>query len=530
MERFLDLSLDLMAISDLDTRILVASASFSRIGWDREAVLGQRVMDLIHPEDLGLAGEKLAGLLEGREAAAVTLRLRGGDGAYRWVQGNAMIDLGIERIYFTGADITPRKELEDQLLERVRLEELVATVAAGLLGAEVLEPPEVDDAIEDALGRIAAALGADGAYFLRDAKRRRDVVFVEWAADRPGRRDADRIPPSDAARRWWSTRLADGHPLFVEDVTALGPEAAEAGEVLLGMGVRSLVLVPLHQHRFFNGFIGLVTSTPHRFSDDVPALLRVAGESFMGVLRQADATTALIDARRELEQRNADLERSNEDLERFAYAAAHDLKAPLARIEMALAATPDDPTATEELLDIARRASVRMRRLIEDLLTYASVGVGPRVSTRVDLDEVLTEVLNDVAPAIEAAGIRVERAPLPPVPGVRPLLGQLLQNLVSNSVKFARSDVDSVVRIEGRSSDDGVTLSVIDNGIGIDSSQRSEVFGVFTRLQSDDRYPGSGIGLATCAKVVSHHGGRIWLSDGIDGGCSVNVWLPNDRR
>jgi len=81
--------------------------------------------------------------------------------------------------------------------------------------------------------------------------------------------------------------------------------------------------------------------------------------------------------------------------------------------------------------------------------------------------------------------------------------------------------------ISATSDADGVTMRVADNGIGVEPSQRHEVFGVFTRLNADDQYPGSGIGLATCAKVVSHHGGLIWLEDGVDGGSTVAVWLPH---
>lgn len=349
MERFLDLSVDLMAISDLSTEILVASRSFSRMGWDVDAVVGQRVLDLIHPDDLPRALDELARILDGGEAVRVTLRLRGGDGGYRWVQGNAIADLERERIYFTAADITERKALEDELLS----------------------------------------------------------------------------------------------------------------------------------------------------------------------------------ARRELERRNADLERSNEELERFAYAAAHDLKAPLARIEMALAASPGAPGSGTDLLDIARRAASRMSQLIEDLLSYAAVSLGTESSaTEVDLDSLLTEVLSDLGPAIEAGGIQVQREPLPSIVGHEVLLGQLLQNLIGNSAKFTRDGVLPELRIGADLDDCGVTLHIIDNGIGIDPDQREAVFGVFTRLHSDDRYAGSGIGLATCAKVVAHHGGRIWADDGIDGGTAIHVWLP----
>jgi PAS domain S-box-containing protein len=530
MEPFLELSPGLMAIADLSSRVIDASRSWARLGWDRGDLIGTLLLDLVHPDDAVAAKSALADMVTSGDAVSFGLRVRSRDGSYRWIQGNAAVDVASCRLYLTGDDISDRKALEDQLMARVQLEELVASVAAGLIGADLTGTTEVEDAIECGLGRIASALGADGAYFLRDARRARDVVFVEWAADRPGHRNADRIPMSAEAQRWWAAQLAEGAPLVIEDVRALGPESAEAGEVLGRLDVRSIVLVPLHKHRHFTGFVGLVTASPRRFSDDVAALLRVAGESFMGVLGQADATAALLDARRELEQRNADLERSNEDLERFAYAAAHDLKAPLARIEMALGALPGGGETADELLGVARRGATRMRQLIEDLLTYAAVGAGPRVSTPVDLDALLTEVLSDLAPAIEAAGVRIERSALPTLPGERPLLGQLLQNLVSNSVKFVRPEVDSVVRIDGDDAGDGVRITVSDNGIGIDRAQRAEVFGVFTRLHHDDRYPGSGIGLATCAKVVSHHGGRIWVEDGLDGGAAVHVWLPRERR
>lgn len=533
MERFLDLSIDLMAISDLSTEILVASRSFSRMGWQVDEVVGRRVTDLIHPEDLPRAQDELTSILDGGEAVAVTVRLCGGDGEYRWVQGNAMADLERQRIYFTAADITEHKALEEQLRERVQLEELVASVIAGLIGSDLTDHAEVADEVERALGRIASALGADGAYFLRDARRQDDAVFVEWALGRSGRRNDGRVALSPSAQAWWAQVMAGGSPAFIEDVAALGAEASDVAEVLRATGVQAIVLVPLQAQRRFSGFIGLVSATPRGFSDDVAALLRVAGESFMGALRQADSTIALLDARRELEHRNADLERSNEDLERFAYAAAHDLKAPLTRIEMALSASPNASDPGDELLGIARRGASRMRQLIEDLLSYAAVSVDSTSPPgKVDLDAVLSEVLADLAPAVEGGRIDLQRSPLPTVPGHEALLGQLFQNLIGNSVKFTREATSPVIRIDADFDDSGVTLKIVDNGIGIAADRRDEVFGVFTRLQSDERYAGSGIGLATCAKVVAHHGGRIWVEDGIDGGTAMHVWLPTivERR
>jgi signal transduction histidine kinase len=301
-------------------------------------------------------------------------------------------------------------------------------------------------------------------------------------------------------------------------------------EALQEDGVHSLLHVPLPPVRGHWGFVTMVSVRgPVRFSDASIALLRLAGECFMTALVRRDDAVALLDARRELQHRNEQLERSNEELERFAYSAAHDLKAPLARIEMALAALSGAAEAPGlDLVDVARRGSARMRQLIEDLLAFASVGEATGTLARVDLDEVLADVLADLEPAVAAGGVTNERSGLPAVPGHPALLGQLLQNLLANAIKFARPEVPSVVRVHAERDDEGVTVVVADNGIGIDPEHRTEVFGVFTRFSQNDASPGSGIGLATCAKVAHHHGGRIWVDDGIDGGTAVCVWLPDD--
>jgi light-regulated signal transduction histidine kinase (bacteriophytochrome) len=203
----------------------------------------------------------------------------------------------------------------------------------------------------------------------------------------------------------------------------------------------------------------------------------------------------------------------------------------LSRIEMALSqgGQPADPDEAA-LLDIARRGASRMRQLIEDLLTYAGIGTGSSQPGSVDMDALVTEVLSDLGSLIDDAGATIRRTPLPRVWGHAPLLGQLVQNLVANALKFRRADDGCVIEITGRDEGANAHLSVADNGIGIDPSHRDEVFGVFTRLNGDDQYAGSGIGLATCAKVVAFHGGSIKVEDGIDGGIAVVVHLPVPDR
>jgi PAS domain S-box-containing protein len=529
VRRFLDLSIDLLAILGLDTTIVAASQSWERtLGWAPATVVGSLLLDYMHPDDLPRIESELSTLLGGGDAVAVVVRVRASDGTYRWVQGNARSDLAAGRIYVTAADITERMALEDALRRQIGLEELVASIAARLIGAEHdLVPAE----IERGIGELAQALGADRAHFLRGSRRPEEVTYVEWLHPETGQRTHTPAPHPEV-QRWWRDGLRSGALIRVEDLDELERSDPLVVEALREEGVQSVVVVPLPSHRRFWGFLALVAIRDKvHFSDDATALLRLAGECFMTALAQGDDAVALFDARRELEHRNDELERTNEELERFAFAAAHDLKAPLARVDMALGALSTAAGAgvpSDQLLDVARRATSRMGQLIEDLLAFAAAGPSGGAMGTVDLDSVLTHVLGDLEAQIASGGVRVERSPLPTVTGNEALLGQLLQNLLANAIKFRRDGVDPVVQIDGHADPDGVTISVRDNGIGIAPEHRNEVFGVFTRLNAADSYTGSGIGLATCAKVVNHHRGRIWVEEGLDGGTAMVVWLPSE--
>ncbi|MEQ1786516.1 MAG: ATP-binding protein [Acidimicrobiales bacterium] len=523
VRRFLEMSIDLLMIADLETRVLELSESWERtLGWTRADLLGTPIIRLIHPDDIPGVEAELAGLIMGGEAVGVPVRIRGVDGSYRWLQGNARADLEAGYLYVTAADITDRKELEDALRRQIALEESVATITARLLAADDADVPDV---IQASIGDLAEAMGADRGHFLRGS-RQMDTAVIEWLHPEWGQRH-DVPAPGPTVQEWWLDVLRSGELLRLEDVSELEDTAPEVLAALRLEGVRSVLLVPLPPHRGCWGFLGLVSLREQvRFNDDATSLLRLAGEAFLTALARGDDAVALLDARRELEHRNEELERSNEDLERFAYAAAHDLKAPLARIEMALAATERPQGDAGMLLDVARRGASRMRQLIEDLLAFASVGTGSSDPEEVALNVLLGQVQTDLAPLIDAVGADIRIGGLPTVWGHRSLLGQLFQNLLGNSLKFVKPDVVPVVEVTGGTDARGQFIRVADNGIGIDASRRAEVFGVFSRLNPDDQYPGSGIGLATCAKVVAYHGGQIWLEDGIDGGVAVVVRLP----
>lgn len=241
-----------------------------------------------------------------------------------------------------------------------------------------------------------------------------------------------------------------------------------------------------------------------------------------------------ITARKEIESRlqasAAELARSNADLEQFAYAASHDLKEPLRMITgyLDLLTVEYGPALPQEAHECIRHAvdgAARMRVLIEGLLAYSRAGTRAPELGLVELGGVLDEVHDNLASAIRESGGEIEAGELPVVRADRIQMLQLFQNLISNALKF-RGALPPRVQVSARA--DGATwrFEVSDNGIGIEEPFRERVFGMFQRLHGGSRYPGSGIGLALCRRIVERHGGRIHAESGPDGGTRIVFQLP----
>jgi light-regulated signal transduction histidine kinase (bacteriophytochrome) len=225
----------------------------------------------------------------------------------------------------------------------------------------------------------------------------------------------------------------------------------------------------------------------------------------------------------------ADLARSNADLQEFANVVSHDLQEPLRSIRtnaqlLALSADRMDPEGRGRIERIARGAQ-RMQQLVTDVLDYARVGARAARPSSADGDEVLREVLEDMRAAIEESGARVEVGAMPPVRADRGELGQLLRNLIGNAIKFRRSEPPAI-EVRGERNGRECVFSVRDNGIGIERSGAERIFGMFARLHPRDRFPGTGIGLATCTRIVQGHGGRIWVESEPGRGSTFFFTLP----
>jgi len=235
-------------------------------------------------------------------------------------------------------------------------------------------------------------------------------------------------------------------------------------------------------------------------------------------------------AERALREAHEELKRSNAELEQFAYVASHDLQEPLrmvASYTQLLARRYDarlEGDAREFMAYIVDGAS-RMKQLIEDLLAYSRVGTKGADFQPVSADAALRRALFNLRAAIEEAGAVVTHDPMPTLPADEVQLGQLLQNLIGNALKFRSS---SVPRIHIGVKDLGHEwqFEVRDNGIGIEPQYYERIFMVFQRLHDKGEYPGTGIGLAICKKVVERHGGRIWVESRPGHGSSFYFTLP----
>jgi signal transduction histidine kinase len=259
--------------------------------------------------------------------------------------------------------------------------------------------------------------------------------------------------------------------------------------------------------------------------------LRAADELHHANARLESLNDELETTNSALERRAAELARSNSELEHFASIASHDLQEPLRKVRTfteQITVTESDRLSEKgkDYLDRANGAAARMQKLIEDLLKYSRVATHGRPFESVDLNDITSEVLDDLEVQVERTGAHVHVGELPTISADPLQMRQLMQNLISNALKFRREGTAPEVTITGAVQDGSATVSVADNGIGFDPQYRRRIFRVFERLNGRSEYPGTGIGLALCRRIVERHGGTV-IADSTEGaGATFTVTLP----
>jgi PAS domain S-box-containing protein len=265
---------------------------------------------------------------------------------------------------------------------------------------------------------------------------------------------------------------------------------------------------------------GWVTVSMIRDQLDVPVY---AVEQVTDIMARKEAEAALV-------AKAAELGRSNEELERFAYVASHDLQEPLRMVssytrllEQRYGAQLDDEA--KEYIGYAVDGADRMRQLIRDLLAYSRAGSRDLQLGVVDTQALVSTASADLRIAIDEASANITVDSLPPVFGDAGALGQLFQNLMANAVKFRGTDAPRI-RIAASAEGDRWRFTVSDNGIGIAPEYHERIFNVFQRLHTREEYPGTGIGLSLCKRIVERHGGVMILESSLGNGSTFMFSLP----
>jgi PAS domain S-box-containing protein len=458
--------------------------AFANQGWYRytgiDVVGGSDWTAVIHPDERSLARRRWNRAVATGEAFACECRLRRRDGAYRWFAVSVAREPaavgGAPRWLGCAADIDNDRGARAELTRREGEIRLVA----------------------DALPSVIAYVDADQRYRFVNAAYER--WFARSRDGIVGRAIAELLEPAAYAHaRPWYEKVLRGQPIEFE-----GPTAFPDG---VTRHVRVRYLPDFDERGGTRGFVILI--------DDIT--------------EQKRAEQALRASEEALAAQARQLTESNAELTQFAYVASHDLQAPLRLVRNFLGLLAKRHGAS---LDLQAREFVaeaidgaeRMQGLIRDLLSYAQVGRTAGIIEAVDLNHVVARILHDLAPEVAEAGATVVVDPLAIRACDRTGVAQVLQNRVGNALKFHRPDKPEI-RISATAGDDEWTIAVSDNGIGIPPEHHQRVFEAFQRLHTVAEFPGSGIGLAICKKMVERMGGRISVESQAGSGATFRFTL-----
>ncbi len=467
---------DLLGVLDLDGRLRYLSPA-ARAVFDRPpaSLIDTSLLDWLHPDDEQTVRDWIRRLTQ-RDGDAMPCRMRvGSPGRWRTLDTQGVClreDPVTRRIAFSGADVT----------EREQATRLMEASEQKFRGAFDRAP----------IGK--ALLGADGCF--AEVNATLAEMLDCWVSELIGRRLDDFLSAADAGR-------------YGE---ALAQVLADPGQV----PDLELELVTTRGERRW-GWLNLSS---------------LGGGSTPLLILQVQDVTARHQAEARLRESNEDLRRSNEELKRFAFIASHDLREPLRGIKgsIQLLLRRYREAFGEDGLELAQQSLdgvSRLQALTDELLAYAEQMRGSELERApVSVQNVVQDVLAELDGAISEAGAFIDLGTLPTVLGDQAQLHQVFLQLIDNALKFRHPDRPPRIRIGAEWAKSNWRIEVADNGIGVDPEHHQQIFEVFRRLHTDDRYPGTGMGLATVRKIIERHGGSITLDSAAGEGARFSFELP----
>lgn len=330
--------------------------------------------------------------------------------------------------------------------------------------------------------------------------------------------------------------LRTGKSLLIEDIKEEAVVERSKGprylEILRKLGPKSLICAPLVANNKSFGIISFLNlQSDRRYTAEDLAFAEELAHRAATAVENARLFTASQESQDALRKANEDLRSANEDLNQFAYSASHDLQEPLRILSVYSQLLERDyrnrlDGKAREYLSFLVDGSKRMQMLLRDLLDYIqAAGATPGTTTSVDAGAVVEKVKENLKKRIAESHAEIHYEGLPELRMEEVHLLQLLQNLIGNAIKY-RSENPPRIDLSAEKLDGEWLIRVKDNGIGIPARYQTQVFGIFKRLHTREQYPGTGIGLAICQKIVERYGGKIWVESGGRGGSTFCFRLP----
>jgi PAS domain S-box-containing protein len=537
-------------------------SAFTGLAGDPNA---QHVEDAVHPDDrdafLALRREHIdAGTEFGLE-----LRLRRNDGEYIWHTFHVVPmehDGAVTSWLGTAIDINERKLATERMAFLAR--------ASNALGSSL----DYEQTLRHVASLAVPEFADWCAVSVFGKNDELEPVAVEhWDPEKTARAwEIARSYPPDPENPAGALKVAlSGEPILMPSITdemiAASARDDKHFEMLKSTGFRSAIIVPLPGRDKPLGALTMIWSdtvreyeeTDLRFAMDLAGRAGTAIENARSyrIARDAESrlsalnetleakvrarTERLHQTARDLERANENLERRNRELQDFAYVASHDLQEPLRKITTfanLLIVTAEDRLGDEDLFYVERmqNAAERMSTLINDLLLFSRVQTQGHSFKRIDLARVVTRVLDSLEISMSETGAVIECGELCTIEADPTQMHQLLQNLISNALKFRHPDITPVIQIRSRMETEPATgarrprpvcvLEVQDNGIGFDPKYAARAFAPFQRLHQRDTYPGTGMGLAIVRRIVERHHGDVTVRTAPGRGTTFVVTLP----
>jgi hypothetical protein len=508
---------------DKNNRFLRVNRAFSEImGAPKDPLTGKSVWDLYPAEqadayyrddlEVMASGAPKLGIVEPISIGGQTRWVQTDKIPYRDDQGN------VEGIIGLSLDITEHKQAEEALERSLRRFELLAETAGELLQSAA--PQEI---VESLCRKVMEHLDCQAFFnFLADEKAGR-LRLNAYAGISP--EQARPIEWLDYGVAVCGCVAAEGHRIVAERIQCTPDERTE---LVKSYGIKAYACHPLlGPDGKILGTLSFGTRNRDTFSPDDLSLMKAVTDQVSVAMIRMQGEQAL---RRTAE----DLARSNRDLEQFAYVSSHDLREPLRTVigfvQILQERYRDKLDAKAgEYIRFAVEGSKRMQQLIDDLLAYSRVGSSGAAVKIICAQQPLERALESLQGSIEEAQARITADPMPTLTADGTLLAQVFQNLIGNAIKF-RSERPLEIHIGAGRGQNCWQFRVKDNGIGMDPRYIEKIFVIFQRLHSRDRYPGTGIGLSICKKIVEQHGGTIWAESEPGKGSSFYFTIPDHRE